>query len=199
MAKYGVIYILNNKIRDGENVFKVGETYDPDRRLADLNNETSNIGKFRKVALFPVSDTTRAEKECHKELSKLGFRFQKGKEFFKGNLKEIMSVVENVVSNYKPENVLPEIKEDQLEPELPVALEPELPVANEGNLNSKKSSFSKTAFTKECLTRDLLDREIRLKVKNYTDQINKNFKTLEEKHGDQSDKGSFADSKKDDD
>ena len=46
MAKHGVIYILNNKIRDGENVFKVGKTYDLDRRLADLNNETSNIGKF---------------------------------------------------------------------------------------------------------------------------------------------------------
>ena len=68
MAKHGVIYIINNKIRDGEDVFKVGETYDLDRRLADLNNETSNIGKFEKVALFPVSDTARAEKECYKEL-----------------------------------------------------------------------------------------------------------------------------------
>ena len=100
MAKYGVIYIINNKIRDGEDVFKVGETYDLDRRLADLNNETSNIGQFKKVALFPVSDTARAEKECHKELG--GFRFERDKEFFKGNLKEILSIFENVVSNYKP-------------------------------------------------------------------------------------------------
>ena len=90
--------------------------------------------------------------------------------------------------------MLPEIKEDRLEPELPVALEPELPVANEGNLNSKKSFFSKTTFTNE-----RLDREIRQKVKNYTDQINQNFKTLEEKHGNQSDTGSFTDSKKDHD
>ena len=60
MAKYGVIYIINNKISDGENVFKVGETYDLDKRLVDLNNETSNIGKFEKVAIFPVSDTARA-------------------------------------------------------------------------------------------------------------------------------------------
>ena len=54
--------------------------------------------------------------------------------------------------------------------------------------------ISNTTFTKEHL-----DREIRQKVKNYTDQINKNFKTLKEKHGNQSDTGSFADSKKDDD
>jgi hypothetical protein len=26
MAKHGVVYIINNKTRDGENVFKVGET-----------------------------------------------------------------------------------------------------------------------------------------------------------------------------
>ena len=142
MGQYGVIYIIRNKVRDKEeDLFKVGYSYDPERRCDDLTKETSNIGKFETVALFPVSDMARAEKECHKELSKLGFRFQKGKEFFKGNLKEIISIVEKVVSNYRPENVVPEIKEDRLEPELPVALEPELPVANEGNLNSKKSVF----------------------------------------------------------
>ena len=193
MGQYGVIYIIRNKVRDKEeDLFKVGYSYDPERRCDDLTKEPSNIGKFETVALFPVSDMARAEKECHKELRR--YRFQKGKEFFKGNLKEIISIVEKVVSNYRPENVVPEIKEDRLEPELPVALEPELPVANEGNLNSKKSFFSKTTFTNE-----RLDREIRQKVKNYTDQINQNFKTLEEKHGDQPDKGSFNDLKKDDD
>ena len=100
MAKHGVIYILNNKIRDGENVFKVGETYDPDRRLADLNNETSNIGEFKKVAVFPVSDTVRAEKECFKELAR--FRIQDNREFFRGSQSEIISIVKNVASKYKP-------------------------------------------------------------------------------------------------
>lgn len=46
MAKHGVIYIINNKIHDGENVFKVDETYDLDRRIADLTNETSNNGLY---------------------------------------------------------------------------------------------------------------------------------------------------------
>ena len=100
MAKYGVIYILNNKIRDGENVFKVGETYDPDRRLADLNNETSNIGEFKKLAVFPISDTVRAEKECFKELAR--FRIQDNREFFRGSQSEIISIVKNVASKYKP-------------------------------------------------------------------------------------------------
>ena len=129
MGQYGVVYIIRNKIRDKEeDLFKVGYSYDPERRCDDLTKETSNIGKFERVALFPVSDMARAEKECHKELRR--YRFEKGKEFFKGNLKEIISIVEKVVSKYRPENVLPEIKEDRLEPELPVA--------NEGNLNSKK-------------------------------------------------------------
>ena len=182
MGQYGVVYIIRNKIRDKEeDLFKVGYSYDPERRCDDLTKETSNIGKFETVALFPVSDMARAEKECHKELRR--YRFEKGKEFFKGNLKEIISIVEKVVSNYRPENVVPEIKEDRLKPELPAA--------KEGNLNSKKSFFSKTT------TNERLDREIRQKVKNYTDQINQNFKTLEEKHGDEPDKGSFADSKED--
>ena len=41
MAKHGVIYIINNKIRDGENIFKVGETYDLDKRLTEQNNPSS--------------------------------------------------------------------------------------------------------------------------------------------------------------
>ena len=106
MAKHGVIYILNNKTRDGENVFKVGETYDPDKRVVDLNNETSNIGKFEIKAMFPVSDTLRAEKDCFKELARL--RIQDNREFFKGNLEEITNIVKNVTSKYKPVNICPE-------------------------------------------------------------------------------------------
>ena len=33
MGQYGVIYIINNKMCDGDDLFKVGRTYDLDRRL----------------------------------------------------------------------------------------------------------------------------------------------------------------------
>ena len=105
MAKHGVIYILNNK-RNGDNVFNVGETFDLDKRIAELDSETSNVGNFEKVAIFSVSDTARAEKECHRELSR--FRVHKGKEFFEGNQSEIVNIVLNVVLNYKPVDEFPD-------------------------------------------------------------------------------------------
>jgi hypothetical protein len=101
MAKHGVIYILHNE-RHGDNVFKIGETYDLDKRKAELERETSNVGNFKTVATFPVSNTKRAEKECHRALSR--FRVHPRKEFFEGNQSEIISIVENIVSKYKPEN-----------------------------------------------------------------------------------------------
>ena len=107
MGQYGVIYIIRNKVRDKEeDLFKVGYSYDPERRCDDLTKETSNIGKFEKVALFPVSDMARAEKECHRELSR--FRVHKGKEFFEGNQSEIVNIVKNVVLNYKPVDEFPD-------------------------------------------------------------------------------------------
>ena len=112
MAKYGVIYILNNK-RHGDNVFKVGQTYDLDKRITELDRETSNVGNFKKVAIFPVSDTARAEKECHRALSR--FRVHTRKEFFEGNQSEIISIVKNVVSNYKPKNEYPNLYSEAMQ------------------------------------------------------------------------------------
>ena len=81
MGQYGVIYIINNKMRDGDDLFQVGRTHDLDRRLDDFNKETSNIGQFEQVAIFPVSDMAEAEAHCHRELKQ--FRIQNNKEFFK--------------------------------------------------------------------------------------------------------------------
>ena len=51
MAQHGVIYIINNEIH-GENIFKVGRTYDLEKRLNELNRETSNIGRFKEVGII---------------------------------------------------------------------------------------------------------------------------------------------------
>ena len=77
----------------------------------DLNKETSNIGQFEQVAIFPVSDMAEAEAHCHRALKQ--FRVQNNKEFFKCKQNEIICIVKNVVSSYKPENEIPESKPDE--------------------------------------------------------------------------------------
>jgi hypothetical protein len=112
MAKHGVIYIINNKIRDGEERFKVGRTYDLERRLEEFNEETSNssnFGKFETAAFFPVSDTVKAESEVHKALQ--NFRIQDNREFFEGEQDVITKIVESITSKYTPEKFISNIKQ----------------------------------------------------------------------------------------
>lgn len=130
MGQYGVIYIINNKNRDGKEVFKIGRTNDLDQRLKDLNGETSNLGKFKAVAFFPVSDTVKAETDVHKALQQ--FRIQNNKEFFKGNQFKIIKIVQSIVSKYKPKNFTPI---EQQEPNQ----EQELFLARQGDSDQQKS------------------------------------------------------------
>ena len=106
MDEYGWIYIINNKERDGDGVFKVGYTSDLKSRLSKLNSETGSYGKFEQIAKFFVTDMEAAERECHEELE--DYRKQDNREFFQGNQKEIINIVKNIISNYKPVDELPE-------------------------------------------------------------------------------------------
>ncbi|SVD36957.1 uncharacterized protein METZ01_LOCUS389811 [marine metagenome] len=106
MDEYGWIYIINNKERDGDGVFKVGYTSDLKSRLSKLNSETGSYGKFEQIAKFFVTDMEAAERECHTELE--DYRKQDNREFFQGNQKEIINIVKNIISNYKPVDELPE-------------------------------------------------------------------------------------------
>ena len=45
MAKLGVVHVIRND-EHVPNRYKVGQTYDLERRIRDLNSETSNIGEF---------------------------------------------------------------------------------------------------------------------------------------------------------
>jgi len=114
MAQHGVIYIINNKIRDSAERFKVGRTYDLERRLEEFNGETSNssnLGKFETVAFFPVSDMVKAESEVHKALEQ--FRIEK--EFFEGKQDVIINIVQGIVSKYIPEDFISNIKQQPKE------------------------------------------------------------------------------------
>jgi hypothetical protein len=105
MEQYGVIYIINNKIRDGEEIFKIGRTHKLNQRLKELNGETSNIGQFKAVAFFHVSDTVKAEDDVHKALQQ--FRIQGNREFFKGDQSEIINIVQSIVAKYELKNFTP--------------------------------------------------------------------------------------------
>ena len=67
MAKIGFIYVIRNDEHVSDR-FKVGQTYDVEKRLRELNSETSNVGEFKLVAKFPVEDAEVAERKCHKAL-----------------------------------------------------------------------------------------------------------------------------------
>ena len=106
MSKYGVIYIANNNERDGGSVFKVGKSTQPDKRMVELNSETSNFGKFEIIARFVVSDIDKAEYECHQNLA--AYRIQERREFFKIEQDKIVQIVERVVLSFKAEDKVPE-------------------------------------------------------------------------------------------
>ena len=60
MSKIGYVYIIRNNAHQ-PNRFKVGQTYDLDRRISELNRETSNVCQFYIVAKFPLEDVDKAE------------------------------------------------------------------------------------------------------------------------------------------
>jgi hypothetical protein len=97
MAKMGVVYVIRND-EHVANRFKVGQTYDLEKRISELSSETSNIGKFYTIAKFPVEDAEKAEKECHTALK----HFRKAKEFFDGPEEEITLIVKRNCERYIP-------------------------------------------------------------------------------------------------
>ena len=100
MSKYGIVYVIQNDLHPG-NLFKVGLTTNSvEERISELNSETSNPGKFKVCAYFPVSDVYEAEKACHRRLDELGLR--SNKEFFSGVISRILTEVEQVCLRFVP-------------------------------------------------------------------------------------------------
>lgn len=69
MAKFGIIYIIQNSFHPPD-VYKIGYTTNSIReRVDELNREISNSGKFKVCGYFPVTDVAKAEKLCHHHLT----------------------------------------------------------------------------------------------------------------------------------
>ncbi len=100
MAKYGIVYVIQNALHPSD-LFKVGLTTNSvEDRIRELNSETSNPGEFKVCAYFPVDDVFEAEKECHRRLDDLGLR--SSKEFFCGEIAQILTEVEQVCNRFAP-------------------------------------------------------------------------------------------------
>ena len=100
MAKYGIIYIIQNEFHPSD-VYKIGYTTNSiHERVDELNRETSNPGRFKVCGYFPVTDVTEVEKLCHQHLGQMGFAQRK--EFFKGSISLILTEVERIYSPFRP-------------------------------------------------------------------------------------------------
>ena len=104
MSKYGIIYIIRNELHPS-NVYKIGHTTNSIHdRVRELNRETSNPGKFRICAYFPVTDVTKAEKLCHQTLERMGFA--RRKEFFTGSINRMLTEVEKICFLFQPKQFI---------------------------------------------------------------------------------------------
>ena len=103
MAKIGFIYVIRNEEHVPDR-FKVGQTYDVEKRLRELNSETSNVGEFKLIAKFPVEDAEVAERKCHKALEE----FKKAKEFFDAPRDKIVARVRYISEKFTPKAYMPE-------------------------------------------------------------------------------------------
>lgn len=100
MAKYGIIYIIQNDFHPSS-VYKIGYTTNSiHERVNELNRESSNPGKFKVCGYFPVTDVIEAEKLCHQHLRQMGFA--KRKEFFEGLINLILTEVERICARFCP-------------------------------------------------------------------------------------------------
>jgi len=109
MSKYGVVYIAQNKERDPEDVFKVGYSHDPEKRMEELNGPSSNYGRFETIATFSVNDMQGAEGACHDALAE--YRIKSEREFFKLEKDKVIAICTEAVSGYKAKDIIPETKE----------------------------------------------------------------------------------------
>lgn len=94
----GILYIARND-RHEENVYKIGKTenFNIERRMNQLTNETSNLGKYYSKAHFIVDDLDFCESSIHKKLDR--FRIQDNREFFKCSINKIIIEIKDLLDD----------------------------------------------------------------------------------------------------
>jgi len=94
----GIIYIARND-RHEDGIYKIGKTenFNIERRMDQLTNETSNLGKFYSKAHFIVDDLDFCESRIHKKLNE--FRIQNNREFFKCGISKIIQEIKSLLGD----------------------------------------------------------------------------------------------------
>lgn len=119
LMRFGAIYIAHNP-RDGETIFKVGKTERSVReRMTELTADTSNLGAYKPVAFFVVTDIDAAEAACHKKLGR--YRVQENREFFDLALHRIVQIVQGETASFRARDFVPKVAGESEEAE-PVQL-----------------------------------------------------------------------------
>ena len=92
------IYIVKFDIYPG--LYKIGKSKDIEERINGFKKSEIMLGNVELCYSKEFEDHTKAEKDIHKLLE--NYRCKDNKEFFKGNLKEFIDVIEALDSdNYK--------------------------------------------------------------------------------------------------
>tara|TARA_Y100001933_G_C18956893_1_gene546402 strand:- start:609 stop:1499 length:891 start_codon:yes stop_codon:yes gene_type:complete len=90
----GFIYALSNELMPG--IYKVGFTArNPDERASEISNQVNLPSKFVVEKYWRTNDPYIVEQRIHESLSE----YAEGKEFFKGNLKDICKIIDDCVES----------------------------------------------------------------------------------------------------
>lgn len=92
----GFIYIYTGVLHQKNNLYKIGRTCNPRKRLSDLN--TSNPGSFY-VHTWKVSNVKDSEKMIHKFFRDLGYLYKLEWFKFDINIDNIIGVMNSMLCN----------------------------------------------------------------------------------------------------
>jgi len=98
-ADPGEIYVMRSGSHH-DDIYKIGLTRrNSEERATELSSATGVPTRFEVLASWEVGECSGIERELHKRLRT--HRVNKRREFFRGNLKEIVGVINEVVSSQK--------------------------------------------------------------------------------------------------
>ena len=86
------IYIIEFDIYPG--IYKIGRSKNIEKRFEQFKNNTAILGEVRLLYSKEFINPVAAEKSIHEILKK--FRYQKNREFFKGDVEQFKEVIDFV-------------------------------------------------------------------------------------------------------
>lgn len=89
------VYIIEFDIYPG--LYKIGKSKDIDMRFKQYKNNTIVLGEVRLLYSKEFEDYSKAEKDIHNLLK--DYRVKDNREFFKGDIDELIKTIESLDSN----------------------------------------------------------------------------------------------------